>query len=114
MGTLSVHYRISTSQFLPASEVNTMAMTTTCVSGPSTLVARTPRNARQHRTAGQQAARSVRPMKVYATSSVPEPTPEAKAVTFGDMMNFSGIAPELVNGRSAMVAFVAAAGAELA
>ena len=40
----------------------------------------------------------------------PAPTP---AISFGDVMGFSGLAPERVNGRLAMLGFVAAAGAEL-
>ena len=41
------------------------------------------------------------------------PTPAAKAMSIGDLMAFSGPAPELVNGRLAMLAVVAAIGAEL-
>lgn len=32
---------------------------------------------------------------------------------FGELMNFSGMAPEITNGRLAMLGFVAAIGAEL-
>ena len=45
------------------------------------------------------------------TNDTPPPAP--KAPTFVDAMGFSGPAPEKINGRLAMVAFVAAAGAEL-
>ncbi|KAI7836767.1 hypothetical protein COHA_009405 [Chlorella ohadii] len=40
--------------------------------------------------------------------------PAAKAVSLGQLMAFSGPAPELINGRLSMLAFVAALGAELA
>jgi hypothetical protein len=52
-------------------------------------------------------------------AAAPEPTPTpapaavAKGVSFGDVMNFSGLGPERINGRLAMLGFVAAAGAEL-
>lgn len=39
--------------------------------------------------------------------------PEGKALSLGQLMAFSGPAPELINGRLAMLAFVAALGAEL-
>jgi hypothetical protein len=38
---------------------------------------------------------------------------EEEVLSLGDMMAFSGPAPELINGRLAMIAFVAALGAEL-
>ncbi|KAK9903948.1 hypothetical protein WJX75_001124 [Coccomyxa subellipsoidea] len=41
------------------------------------------------------------------------PVQPSKAPSFGDAMAFSGPAPEVINGRLAMLAFVAAAGAEL-
>jgi hypothetical protein len=40
-------------------------------------------------------------------------TPDARPLEFGELMAFSGPAPELINGRLAMLAFVAALGAEL-
>lgn len=45
----------------------------------------------------------------------PPPTPTAVPASagFGDLMAFSGPAPEVINGRLAMLAFVAAVGAEL-
>ncbi|KAG1662083.1 hypothetical protein FOA52_006890 [Chlamydomonas sp. UWO 241] len=43
----------------------------------------------------------------------PPAPPAAKAVGFGDVMAFSGIGPEFINGRLAMIGFVAALGAEL-
>ncbi|KAG1668112.1 hypothetical protein FOA52_003899 [Chlamydomonas sp. UWO 241] len=49
---------------------------------------------------------------VSAAPSAPA-TPAAKQVGFGDVMAFSGIGPELINGRLAMIGFVAALGAEL-
>merc|ERR1711874_110356 len=111
----------NSSQFHTFSTLSTlisfkMASTTTCVTGLPTLAARnTNRSVRQQRTAQRQAARPTRSLRVCATSATPEPpAPDTKALSFGDMMNFGGVAPELVNGRSAMVAFVAAAGAELA
>ncbi len=42
----------------------------------------------------------------------PPPPPAKKAVTFGEAMAFSGSAPETINGRLAMLGFVAALGAE--
>lgn len=49
-----------------------------------------------------------------APEPVAPPAPAAKkGVSFGDVMNFGGLAPERVNGRLAMLGFVAAAGAEL-
>jgi len=53
-----------------------------------------------------------------ATGKVAQPAPgapaasETGAVAFGDLMAFNG-APELINGRLAMLAFIAALGAEL-
>ena len=41
------------------------------------------------------------------------PTSADQAMSIGDLMAFSGPAPELVNGRLAMLAVVAAIGAEL-
>ena len=38
----------------------------------------------------------------------PPPPPAKKAVTFGEAMAFSGSAPETINGRLAMLGFVAA------
>jgi len=46
------------------------------------------------------------------TAAASTPIPEPKAPGFGEVMAFSG-APELINGRLAMLAFVAALGAEL-
>ena len=37
----------------------------------------------------------------------------ASQPSFGDIMNFGGSAPELINGRLAMLGFIAAVGAEL-
>ena len=57
-----------------------------------------------------------------ASGTVSQPAPpsaymsspgEDEVLSLGDMMAFSGPAPELINGRLAMVAFVAALGAEL-
>lgn len=47
----------------------------------------------------------------YDVSS--EKAPVGEALSFGQLMAFSGPAPELINGRLAMLAFVAALGAEL-
>ncbi|KAK2980651.1 hypothetical protein RJ640_011459 [Escallonia rubra] len=45
----------------------------------------------------------------------PPPSPKSKVSTkFNDVLAFSGPAPELINGRLAMIGFVAAIGAELA
>jgi hypothetical protein len=43
----------------------------------------------------------------------PPPPPAPKTPGFGELMAFSGPAPEIINGRLAMLAFVAALGAEL-
>ncbi|KAI8109855.1 hypothetical protein M9434_001134 [Picochlorum sp. BPE23] len=43
----------------------------------------------------------------------PPPPPAPKTPGFGELMAFSGPAPEIINGRLAMIAFVAALGAEL-
>merc|ERR1712113_815512 len=57
------------------------------------------------------------PMRVFAEAEKPE-APEAaappppKSVSFGEAMAFSGAAPEAINGRLAMLGFVAALGAE--
>ncbi|KAG1673737.1 hypothetical protein FOA52_002306 [Chlamydomonas sp. UWO 241] len=48
-----------------------------------------------------------------AVQPPPPAPPAAKAVGFGDVMAFLGIGPELINGRLAMIGFVAALGAEL-
>lgn len=50
---------------------------------------------------------------VTAAASPIAPPPAARSVGFGEAMAFSG-APEIINGRLAMLAFVAALGAELA
>lgn len=48
-------------------------------------------------------------------NSTPAPPPKAKASTdFFDVFSFSGPAPERINGRLAMIGFVAAIGVELA
>merc|ERR1712113_1017907 len=58
------------------------------------------------------------PMRVFAEAEKPEapeaaaPPPAPKSVSFGEAMAFSGAAPETINGRLAMLGFVAALGAE--
>merc|ERR1739848_335026 len=47
-----------------------------------------------------------------AATPPPPPPPAPKAPTFGDAMAFAGSAPETVNGRLAMLGFIAALGAE--
>ncbi|KAL8162714.1 hypothetical protein V2J09_014203 [Rumex salicifolius] len=48
-------------------------------------------------------------------TSIPTPPPKPKVSTkFGDVLAFSGPAPERINGRLAMIGFVAAMGVELA
>merc|ERR1712174_111738 len=42
----------------------------------------------------------------------PPPPPAKKDVTFGEAMAFSGAGPETINGRLAMLGFIAALGAE--
>lgn len=52
-----------------------------------------------------------------ASTPAPAPTPAPpapKTINFGEIMGFSGAAPELINGRLAMLGFTAALGAELA
>lgn len=46
--------------------------------------------------------------------SAPSPKESPKAYSFGDAMSFAGPAPEVINGRLAMLGFVAGVGAELA
>lgn len=54
-------------------------------------------------------------IKATAPGAVPAAAPAAaKALSFGEAMAFSGPAPELVNGRLAMLGVVAALGAEFA
>merc|ERR1719231_987433 len=50
---------------------------------------------------------------VRARAAEDKPAPKAAKPTLASAMGFSGPAPEKINGRLAMVAFVAAAGAEL-
>merc|ERR1712224_567158 len=49
-----------------------------------------------------------------ATPPPPPPAPVKKDVSFGDAMAFSGPGPETINGRLAMLGFIAALGAEAA
>lgn len=54
-------------------------------------------------------------LKDTVATPIPTPPPVAKPSTkFGDVFAFSGPAPERINGRLAMIGFVAAIGAELA
>lgn len=46
--------------------------------------------------------------------SAPSPQETPKTYSFGDAMSFAGPAPEVINGRLAMLGFVAGVGAELA
>mmetsp|Transcript_16546 Transcript_16546/g.42910 ORF Transcript_16546/g.42910 Transcript_16546/m.42910 type:complete len:178 (-) Transcript_16546:141-674(-) len=52
-------------------------------------------------------------LKAEAASPTPPPQPAPKGVALGDAMAFSGPAPEVINGRLAMLGFAAALGAEL-
>jgi len=52
------------------------------------------------------------PASEAATPPPPPPAPAAKSVSLGDAMAFSGSAPETINGRLAMLGFIAALGAE--
>ena len=55
------------------------------------------------------------PLTNTAATSKPTPPPPAKAITnFSDVFSFSGAGPERINGRLAMIGFVAALGVELA
>ena len=63
-------------------------------------------------------ARCAAPEGDKPAAATPEPAAPsmpaaAPSVSFGDVMGFSGLAPERVNGRLAMLGFVAAAAAEL-
>merc|ERR1711937_706521 len=49
-----------------------------------------------------------------ATPPPPPPAPVKKDVSFGDAMAFSGPGPETINGRLALLGFIAALGAEAA
>eukprot|EP00873_Tetraselmis_striata_P035451 jgi/Tetstr1/455715/TSEL_042522.t1 len=51
--------------------------------------------------------------KVEAAHATPPPSPAPNGVALGDAMAFSGPAPEVINGRLAMLGFAAALGAEL-
>lgn len=53
------------------------------------------------------------PIEPATPAAIPV-TPAPRSVSLGDAMAFSGPAPETVNGRLAMLGFVAALGAELA
>lgn len=50
---------------------------------------------------------------IQAPKATPVATPAAETATFGSLMAFDGPAPELVNGRLAMIGFFSALGAEL-
>eukprot|EP00798_Chlamydomonas_sp_ICE-L_P029433 gene29433-biopygen5357 len=66
-------------------------------------------------SAPQKVVSTSAPEEVVSTSGYTKPTPPPApfAATLGDVMNFGGAAPEITNGRLAMVGFVAALGAEL-
>eukprot|EP00873_Tetraselmis_striata_P035448 jgi/Tetstr1/455712/TSEL_042519.t1 len=51
--------------------------------------------------------------KAESAPATPPPPPAPKGVALGDAMAFSGPAPEVINGRLAMLRFAAALGAEL-
>lgn len=57
---------------------------------------------------------AARGVAAHAAADMPEPTPTPppKAEDFGSVMGFSGWAPEVINGRLAMVGFLAGLGAE--
>merc|ERR1712003_238327 len=50
--------------------------------------------------------------EVNSATPPPPPPPAKKEVTFGETMAFSGSGPETINGRLAMLGFIAALGAE--
>ena len=77
----------------------------------ATMMARTL-NAKTTKAGKATAPRRAVRARAAETNDTPPPAP--KAPTFVDAMGFSGPAPEKINGRLAMVAFVAAAGAEKA
>merc|ERR1739848_390160 len=63
------------------------------------------------RAAPEPEARTSAPEGNSATPP-PPPPPAKKEVTFGETMAFSGSGPETINGRLAMLGFIAALGAE--
>lgn len=60
-----------------------------------------------------QWAEAVKSGKVSAAPSEPEATEFDSGLSIGEAMSFSGPAPELINGRLAMIGFISALGAEL-
>merc|ERR1712174_42473 len=61
-----------------------------------------------------QAPEPERVRAAEAATPPPPPPPAKKDLSFGDAMAFSGPAPETINGRLAMLGFIAALGAEAA
>merc|ERR1712100_925970 len=64
------------------------------------------------RAAPEPEATTPAPEVNSATPPPPPPPPAKKEVTFGETMAFSGSGPETINGRLAMLGFIAALGAE--
>merc|ERR1711923_77243 len=67
---------------------------------------------RTPRTSASRVPAPKRSSTVRASAETQPPAAETSK-SFGDLMGFGGVAPELINGRLSMVAFLAAAGAEL-
>ncbi|CAI0465762.1 unnamed protein product [Linum tenue] len=112
----------STLQTIFASPALTSRARTTCYSFPRIAsVPRLSRNAvRCMATGDEKTEQSSEPTSVPPTTSqIPTtptpPKPQAPKVStkFGDVLAFSGPAPERINGRLAMVGFVAALAVEL-
>jgi hypothetical protein len=61
------------------------------------------------KSTARSSARASKPTTI--TAELPKPTKDA---SIGEVMAFGGVAPELINGRLAMLGFVACAGAEVA
>ncbi|CAK9171181.1 unnamed protein product [Ilex paraguariensis] len=84
---------------------------------PSTYVPSLQRNAnfRVRSMAEKGEKEESSPVTAPSLTPPPKPAPAAKVSTkFSDVLAFSGPAPERINGRLAMIGFVAAIGAELA
>merc|ERR1712094_103155 len=68
--------------------------------------------------AAPEPPQSPEPERVRASETAapppPPPAPVKKDLSFGDAMAFAGPAPEIINGRLAMLGFIAALGAEAA
>eukprot|EP00798_Chlamydomonas_sp_ICE-L_P025048 gene25048-biopygen19498 len=64
-------------------------------------------------SAPEEVAKEVASTTEYSKPEPPVAPPPPSAASLGSLMNFDGAGPEIINGRLAMVGFVAALGAEL-